>query len=380
MSTEKNAEEFSENDRYLWDGSGKPDLQLQRVENALARFRYAGATPNFSELIPAKRVRSLVFRMPWLPRLAAAAVILLAVASSTVLVLSKKTARIPHAGWDVVRLAGTPQVGANFVNGTATKAKLEVGQLLETNSASRATLSVADIGEVEVEPDSRLRLLQSNSNRKRIALELGTIHAAIWAPPGEFVVDTPSAIAVDLGCAYTLHVAPDGSGILRTTLGWVGFHLHGRDSFIPAGAMCSTRPAIGPGTPYFEDASEQLRAALAQFDFGSQTPEARSAALEVILSQARTRDALTLWHLLSRTDGEDRARVYARFAALVPPPQGVTRDGILRLNQSMLDLWWNALGLGDIGIWRYWEQSSSPENHSQTQYLLKKEMLLKKPR
>jgi hypothetical protein len=31
-----------------------------------------------------------------------------------------------------------------------------------------------------------------------------TIHAYIWAPPGEFVVDTPSAVTVDLGCACTL--------------------------------------------------------------------------------------------------------------------------------------------------------------------------------
>jgi len=38
-----------------------------------------------------------------------------------------------------------------------------------------------------------------------------------------FVVDTPSASAIDLGCAYTLHVNEDGSGTLRTTLGWVGF-------------------------------------------------------------------------------------------------------------------------------------------------------------
>src|SRR5262249_31984055 len=107
---------------------------------------------------------------------------------------------------------------------------------------SRASLQVAEIGELMVDPGSRLRLLETGSRRKRIAVEVGTIHAAIWAPPGEFVVDTPSAIAVDLGCAYSLTVAEDGSGTLRTKLGWVGFHESGHDSFIPAGAMCLTRP------------------------------------------------------------------------------------------------------------------------------------------
>jgi len=38
----------------------------------------------------------------------------------------------------------------------------------------------------------------------------------------------------------------------------------------------------------------------------------------------------------------------------------VTRGGILQLDPHMLDLYWNAFGLGDISIWRFWEQSSSP--------------------
>ena len=118
--------------------------------------------------------------------------------------------------------------------------RLELGETLETDAISKASVAVAEIGRLEVEPMTRLRLLQSGAGRKRIALERGTIHATIWAPPGQFVVDTPSAVAVDLGCMYTLHVDDAGNGILRTTLGWVGFHRNGRDSFIPAGAACST--------------------------------------------------------------------------------------------------------------------------------------------
>jgi len=87
---------------------------------------------------------------------------------------------------------------------------------------------------------------------------------------------------------------------------------------------------------------------------------------------------LSLWHLLSRTTGPERAQVYARFAALVPPPKGVTRDGVLNLDQPMLDLWWNALGLGEISIWRFWEQSASPQPSPNSQQLLqKKQSLLK---
>jgi len=113
-----------------------------------------------------------------------------------------------------------------------------------------------------VEPSTRVRLLAMAAGLKRVALDRGTIHAYIWAPPGQFVVDTPSAVTVDLGCAYTLQVDDSGAGLVRTSLGWVGFKLNGHESFIPAGAACATRPKVGPGTPYFEDASAKFRTAL----------------------------------------------------------------------------------------------------------------------
>ena len=82
-----------------------------------------------------------------------------------------------------------------------------------------------------------------------------------------------------------------------------------------------------------------------------------AAELTVVLSQARKRDALTLWHLLSRVDESERSRVYDRLALLDPPPPHVTRAGVLRLDRQMLDLWWNELNLGDMSLWRTWERS-----------------------
>jgi hypothetical protein len=63
------------------------------------------------------------------------------------------------------------------------------------------------------------------------------------------------------------------------------------------------------------------------------------AALDSVLEAARPRDTLTLWHLLARVEGDERARVYERLAALAPPPDGVTREGVLRLDRDMLDAW-----------------------------------------
>jgi len=381
MSTRKTpGAEF--NDSYLWDGSGEPDLEVQRLEKSLAVLRHRGEAPTFPIVLPTAETKSFfpALQNLWPRRFAAVAAMAACTVAILFLVIRPVPPVAPRPGWDVTRLEGAPLVGKHSIQLTGAKAKLEVGELLVTNSTSSATVTVAEIGEIQVDPGTRVRLLQTARDRKRISLEEGTIHAAIWAPPGEFVVDTPSATAVDLGCAYTLHVAPDGSGLLRTTLGWVGFHSNGHDSFIPAGAVCPTHRTLGPGTPYFEDATELFRTALAQLDFEQLTPESHAAALNVVLSQARKDDALSLWHLLSRTQNADREKVFKRFAALVPPPGGVTRDGILQLDQHQMDLWWNALGLGDISIWRFWEQTPDRAMPSNAQSLQKKQAALEQAR
>ena len=354
--TEKGS--LTERDDYLWDGSGEPDPEVQRLEALLGKYRHDRPAPVFPAIVPRER---WIFRL-WPQRLfpvVATAGALLAIAVATFLLYAKKQQRFVGPGWDVSSLAGTPRIGRKIIRQKQGSNRLGVGQLLETDSQSRASLQAEDIGQIEVGPSTRLRLLTMGPNLKRIALDRGIIHAFIWSPPGEFVVDTPSAMTVDLGCAYTLQVDDSGAGLVRTTLGWVGFKLNGHESFIPAGAACATRPKVGPGTPYFEDAPAEFRSALARFDFKDSTSQARAEDLAVILAHSRKRDALTLWHLLSRVDEEERVRVYDRLAKLAPPPASVTKEGILRLDQSMLDLWWNALGFDNISIWRHWEHSWS---------------------
>jgi hypothetical protein len=362
MHTENNSTENdpqTKSNDYLWDGSGKPDPEIQRLEALLAEFRHDRPTPVFPEIVRGRRYRFLPWRMRLFPVLAPTAAVVIVVAVVTFLLRERNPAPVAIAGWDVSRLAGTPRIGRKTISGKKGTNRLGVGQVLETDDQSRASLQAEGIGQIEMEPGTRLRLLTMGTGLKRIALDRGTIHTYIWSPPGQFVVDTPSAVTVDLGCAYTLQVDDSGAGLVRTSLGWVGFKLNGHESFIPAGAACATKPKVGPGTPYFEDASPEFRAALARFDFEDSTARQRAEDLATVLAQSRQRDALTVWHLLARVDQDQRTLVYDRLSVLAPPPASVTREGILRLDQPMLDLWWNALGFDDISVWRHWEHSWS---------------------
>jgi hypothetical protein len=236
----------------------------------------------------------------------------------------------PPATWNFETLAGMPKVG-----GASESGKLAVGDFLETDGASKARIEVADIGNVEIEPNSRVRLVNTSKKQHRLSLERGTLQAQILAPPRLFIVDTPSAVAVDLGCAYKLEVDKAGNTKLHVTSGYVALERAGRESIVPAGAMCLTRRGQGIGTPFFETASPALETALFKFDF----ERGGAASLARIMTESRAEDTLTLWHLLPRVSQADRERLFEVLSSYVAPPEGVTREGVLKLNKKMLEDW-----------------------------------------
>ena len=303
-----------------------PESLWLEVQNRIAAGDKVSSTP-------AANQSRFSFKV-WRPALAGVAVgLLLAVGFAAWWFYARET----RPFWEVARLNGSPRIGSSRMD---EKGRLAVGQWLETDSDSRAQIEVSSIGQVEIDPNTRVRLVETKATEHRLELAHGKLSARIWAPPRLFFVDTPSAVAADLGCAYTLEVGDDGAGLLHVTSGWVALQLKDRESMVPAGASCATRPGIGPGTPYFDDASEIFRQALTRVDFErNQIVLGNMTALEIVLANARPRDTLTLWHLLPRVDGGDRALVYDRMAALVPPPNGVTREGVLQLNEQMLQLW-----------------------------------------
>jgi hypothetical protein len=270
----------------------------------------------------------------WKPLAIAAAVVFL-VGGLLLWLRASGNRNVREPYWTVSPLDGTPRIASKAINNAG---QLRVGQWLETDDTSRAQIEIADIGEADIDPNTRVRLIETQPTEHRLELARGRLSARVWAPPKLFFVNTPSGIAEDLGCAYTLEVDDAGNSILHVTFGWVSLQLTDRESTVPAGAACATRRGTGPGTPYFEDASEAFRSALMKFDFGADEA-AKALGLKTVISEARPQDAMTLWYLLSRVDGVSRARVYDRLAQVAPPPNGVTREGILGLNQQMLDRW-----------------------------------------
>jgi hypothetical protein len=306
------------NEDYLWDRSGPPDPEIERLEQTLAPLRL--------EPRPARPVAAIrPAPAPW-RFAAAAAVVLCAVGVSRY-----ATPKPEDTAWQVE--------GRN----------VKRGQVLRTRDGA-VQLQADSIGRVDVAPGSEVLAVGG----KRLQLMRGELHAFIWAPAREFVVDTPSARAVDLGCQYTLNVDERGDGLLRVSMGWVAFETGGKESFIPAGAQCRTRKSTGPGIPSYEESPPRFRDALSAWENG------KPGVLSAVLREAGPKDGLSLWHVLTRVSKDQRGLVFDRFAELVRLPAEVTRESAIRGDASTLDRCWDALGLENTGWWRGWERRWNP--------------------
>lgn len=289
---------------YLWDRSGD-DPEVRKLETLLTAYRHSGVRP---AILPVRK------HQPWWP-LAAAAAIVLAVS-----VQIWWTWPPPRNVWRATEVRGSATVTLH--------ATLTAGEIVKTGSASRVRLEASAIGVVDVGENTTVRLIENRNGRHILALGEGTIHARTTSPPGVFVVDTPRARAIDLGCEYRLSVALNGTGVLHVSAGWVELTREFTQSLVPQGAAATIAADGTLSAPYFEDASPTFQDAVRHYD------------LPVILRLARRRDALTILNLFTRATPDERQQIYDRLNQLVPAPATISRDSVRLWTPRATEAWW----------------------------------------
>ena len=308
-------------DDYLWDRSAPPDPEIQRLEALLHPVAHAHA-PLRRDVIPAARTRIRVARWGIL-----AAGILVVMGGWYA---ASRRVAIP---WSVATVQGAPVIRS--ADGALARGIVAPGGVVETDARSSAAITVGRIGRAELGPGSRLRLLDVGASEHRLRLERGTMHASIDAPPRYFLVQTASALAVDLGCVYTLKVDERGNGALTVEEGEVELQHGDVRVAVLAGNSAALRNGSGPGLPFPVRASVALRRAITAYDADPTT----AGALDAVLAAADSQSTITLWHLLQRAGPTSRERVYERLAAISPPPAIIPRERIVRGESGALQRW-----------------------------------------
>ena len=204
--------------------------------------------------------------------------------------------------------------GARLVRG-----ELAPGDRLDT-FGTEVTLTIADIGSAQVAPGSRVALTATSPTEHRLRLERGALHARVNAMPRLFVVETPAATAIDLGCEYTLRVGPDGRGELIVLSGAVELTSASGPVTVPAGMRSQLVPGQGGTSPLRADAPTAL------YDTAM-----HGAPLIAAISTVRAEDAVSWLHLAVGREASERELVRSVLASVgVPSPSGALDDAALR--------------------------------------------------
>jgi FecR-like protein len=320
-------------DGYLWDPGTEPEESVHALERRLAAYRFdPDRAPLTLPSPPAVRpVRRLQSARPWWPRLALAAMLLLAVGTS---LATWRWSWPAGRAWLIEAApAGAPD-------------RLAVGSTLRIPRAAQAVIDVARIGTLRLAGDSALTLRATRSNRHRLTLEHGSVHVRVWAPPFSVVFQTPAGTVGDVGCEFDLQVDAAASRV-RVRSGWVQLENALGETLVPAGASGEMLTGREPGVPVYQDAPRSFLDAVRALEQGRTQA---GDAVDRIVTLARPRDVLTLLLLVHR-GAEGRERLAARAAELWPPPGGVTVDHVLRGDDEAFWRWHNTLPLPPVKSW-----------------------------
>jgi len=317
---------MNERDDYLWDRTGPPDPEVERLERLLSPLGRCETGRDDAAPPAVRRVRN---RLPWF---AAAAAVLVAAAIVRTFLGDEAPTVTPPTSPDVAVVEPGPTL---HVEGSGDR--LAAGAWVETKDTPRE-LVLGDVGRIRVDPGSRLQVRRLADETTRLYLARGRLEASVSADarPRFFQVDTDAARCVDLGCRYTLSVDEAGVAHVAVTTGQVAFESGGREVYVPSGAECLARPGTGPGTPRFLGTSQEVAAAFDAYDTAKPDDSERRRALALAaLATVRTaRDTLAAWHLLQDADP---AIVDAAAARLDRVTSGATVAGLCRANAGPQD-------------------------------------------
>ncbi len=305
---------------YLWDGSGAPDPEVERLERLLGRYRHGERA--------ARAPRSQL-------RLLRGTGIAAALAAGVLFYFSLA----PRAGYRVSNMGDVHFARA--------------GDVLEVGAAS-ASVEIESLGHVELLPGSVVRIEDTGARFHALFLERGALIASIVAEPRVFRVGTPAGLTIDLGCEYRLEVTSDGRSLLSVVKGQVEFGYGGREVYVPAGASCESTLTRGPTPPIFDDASDELRELVEQLSAtGAYAPFPAKLPydpelLERLLGFEDREDALPLFAMMTDPGLPFGMRdaIFDRLHEVFDSPESVTRAGILAGNADMRQDW-----LGVIDHW-----------------------------
>ncbi|MCK9279554.1 MAG: hypothetical protein M0P71_02940 [Melioribacteraceae bacterium] len=221
----------------------------------------------------------------------------------------------------------------------STSAKFNVDNSLNTKNDSRVIINVPKTGTIRLEPNSSIKLLTARSGDNVISFKSGSLKIVTNSDLPDFKIKFTNFDLIDYGASYTVAFDDFNNINLVVEFGYVGLRKNDSEIFINENYSCKIINRKLVSTPFRTDAPLEFIDLVLSYEKTKNTAE----LLDKISNKARPEDALTLLELLKKVSAVDRQILFQSISNFFPPPIGVTRNGIMRLEPDMLQMWWEEI-------------------------------------
>ncbi len=237
--------------------------------------------------------------------------------------------------WRIVNIEGSAFIGGRNDNSD----KWQQGELLTTNEFSKTAVHVPKVGTLEVGYNSKLFLDKAKDGANTVTLKLGKVHLSNIEYMPDFTILVNGFKIIDRGGKF--EIENTSFNVAKLTVGYAFAEIifNGISFMVDENHTCILRKGFRPGTPVNINSSDSMRAAVEWFDFEN----GGENAIEKILSLSKEQDVLTLLALLPNVPQLQRQIIFQEISNRFPPPESVTRAGIIRLDKEMLYTWWQEI-------------------------------------
>lgn len=255
--------------------------------------------------------------------------VLIALAAGGYFVLKMLDTNLP---WTIKAEYGQYQINGIY---TPTN-ELKLNNTLTTFDSTRVTILVPDAGRVFVNSFTMVKVVQGNDVENIISLQSGSLDVKCRIDEPNLKIETMPAMLNSIGGDYKVSTYSQENVKIETGNGAVKILNPTEELTLIQRHVCEVKGNGEIGIPYHVNANEELVTLINKAAFDKNAVINYSPILEL----ASSTDGISLFYLMKETKNEaDRLAIYMKLNELFPAPPGITQEGIMSLNERMLNTW-----------------------------------------
>ncbi len=240
-----------------------------------------------------------------------------------------------NSPWDVKNIKGEILINGSYRHAN----NFSQGETLISQNKSSAMIKIPKVGNVFVEENTVLFLEKAKDGGNRLNLKSGRIKVTNAVELPDFKIVFKGFEINDKSGEFTVSAEDSNNASVNVNAGFVEINYNEQSIFLNDGYVCDLVDGFDPGTPYNINASDSLKNEIKNFDYNN----GGDSSVDKIITCAKQKDMLTLLTMIPHASQLKRQVLYQVITNKFPPPDDVTRMGIIKGDPKMLFLWWQEI-------------------------------------